>query len=227
MPAAIPASRCAARYRRGVATRLVALQIEADRPAGLARFWATLLGWEAAEHVVHPPASDGSDLDLVFVAERGPKTGKNRLHLDVASTSPEDQRAKVESALALGARRIDIGQGEVPWEVLADPAGNEFCVLEPRPGYTTTESLAAIVVDAHDPLALATFWTTRSGWRIAAREQVIVGLRAPTGRGPWLEFLRTDDPKHTPNRLRPALAGAPAGTGADPEGNEFVLLDQA
>ncbi|GHF86190.1 hypothetical protein GCM10017566_70100 [Amycolatopsis bartoniae] len=204
----------------------MAVQIEAERPAELARFWASLLGWAAAEHVVHPPASDGSDLDLVFVAQRGPKTTKNRLHLDLASSSAEDQRAKVDTALALGARPVDIGQGEVPWVVLADPAGNEFCVLEPRPGYTTTESLAAIVVDSLDPLAQATFWTTHSGWRIAAREQVIVGLRAPTGRGPWLEFLRTEEPKQSPNRIRLALAGAPAGNSTDPEGNEFILLDQ-
>lgn len=108
--------------------------------------------------------------------------------------------------------------------------GNEFCVLEPRPGYISTEALAAIVVDALDPLALASFWTIRTGWRIGAQESVIVGLRAPTGRGPWLEFLRTMEPKERPNRLRLALAGAPDAPdrpNTDPEGNEFLLLDQA
>lgn len=213
-----------------MSTRLAAVHIDAARPAELAAFWASLLGWQVAGMVVRAPATEGCDLDFVFVAEPAPKQAKNRIHLDLASSSPEDQRAKVERAVALGARRWDIGQGQVPWEVLIDPEGNEFCVLEPRPGYTSTEALAAIVVDAFDPLKLASFWTGQSGWRIAAQEPAIVGLRAPTGRGPWLEFLRTTEPKEHPNRLRLALAGvpdAPNRINSDPEGNEFVLLDQA
>jgi predicted enzyme related to lactoylglutathione lyase len=59
-----------------------------------------------------------------------PKTVKNRLHFDLA---PDDQQAEVERILALGARRVDVGQGEaVGWVVLADPEGNEFCVLRPK-----------------------------------------------------------------------------------------------
>ncbi|GAB2973863.1 hypothetical protein GCM10017788_71380 [Amycolatopsis acidiphila] len=206
------------------------MHIDAARPAELAGFWAALLGWQVAgDAVVRAPASDGCELDLVFVPEPGPKRAKNRIHPDLASSSPENQRAKVRRAQELGARRWDIGQGQVPWEVLIDPEGNEFCVLEPRPGYTSTEALAAIVVDALDPLELASSWTGPSGWRIAAREPVIVGLRAPTGRGPWLEFLRSAEPKERPNRLRLALAGAPGAerVDRDQEGNEFVLLDQA
>jgi predicted enzyme related to lactoylglutathione lyase len=214
-----------------MSTRLVAVHIDAARPAELAGFWAALLGWRVTgDAVVRAPSSDWCELDFVFVPEAGPKQAKNRIHLDLASRSAEDQRAKVERAVALGARRWDIGQGPVPWEVLIDPEGNEFCVLEPRPGYTSTEALAAIVVDALDPLALASFWTAQSGWRIGAQEPVIVGLRAPTGRGPWLEFLRTTEPKERPNRLRLALSGvpdAPNRANSDPEGNEFVLLDQA
>ncbi|WP_431874384.1 VOC family protein [Amycolatopsis sacchari] len=213
-----------------MSTRLVALWVDAVRPAGLARFWAALLGWEVVDdHVVRAPVTDGCELDFVFVPERAPKTGKNRVHLDLASYSASDQRAKVERALSLGAQRKDVGQGEVPWEVLADPEGNEFCVLEPRPGYTTTETVAAIVVDMHDPLALASFWSGQSGWRIGARQEVVVGLRAPTGRGPWLEFLHTPDPLDRPTRLRLALAGAPDAperVKTDPEGTEFVLLNQ-
>jgi catechol 2,3-dioxygenase-like lactoylglutathione lyase family enzyme len=214
-----------------MSTRLAAVHIDAARPKDLAGFWAALLGWHVVEHtVIRAPAADGCELNFVFVPEAGPKQAKNRIHLDLASSSLEDQRAKVERADGFGARRWDIGQGQVPWEVLVDPEGNEFCVLEPRPGYTSTEALAAIVVDALEPPALASYWTGPSGWRIAAREPVIVGLRAPTGRGPWLEFLRTAKPKERPNRLRLALAGAPGApdrVALDPEGNEFVLLDQA
>ena len=61
-----------------------------------------------------------------------PKLGKNRLHLDIAPPADGDQEAEVERLISLGAKRIDIGQGDVPWEVMADPDGNEFCVLTPR-----------------------------------------------------------------------------------------------
>jgi len=61
-----------------------------------------------------------------------PKTGKNRLHFDIAPPAGEDQQAEVERLISLGAKRIDIGQGDVDWVVMADPDGNEFCVLTPR-----------------------------------------------------------------------------------------------
>jgi hypothetical protein len=57
------------------------------------------------------------------------KSGKNRLHIDL---NPDDQGAEVARLEALGASRLDIGQGEVSWVVMADPEGNEFCVLTPR-----------------------------------------------------------------------------------------------
>jgi hypothetical protein len=61
-----------------------------------------------------------------------PKTGKNRLHFDLTPPVDSDQQAEVDRLIALGATRIDIGQGEVSWVVMADPDGNEFCVLTPR-----------------------------------------------------------------------------------------------
>jgi predicted enzyme related to lactoylglutathione lyase len=207
-------------------TPLAGLVIEAARPTELAGFWAALLGWEATAAVVRAPSQPGSgEPDLIFVPESGPKKEKNRIHLDLASSSAEEQRAKVERAAALGARPWDIGQGVVPWEVMIDPEGNEFCVLGPRPRYTTT--VAAIVVDAVDPLPLASFWAETTGWRIGAQEPVIVGLRDPSGRGSWLEFLLTTEPRHHPDRLRLGVAGGPgqAGVRVDPEGNEFLLLE--
>jgi hypothetical protein len=61
-----------------------------------------------------------------------PKIAKNRLHLDIAPPAGGSQRAEVDRLVALGATRIDIGQGEVDWVVMADPDGNEFCVVNPR-----------------------------------------------------------------------------------------------
>jgi predicted enzyme related to lactoylglutathione lyase len=238
-------------------TRLINLVIDSSRPQVVANFWAELLGWKVAidlpeEVDVRTPASDGWDLDLAFVPVSEVKAVKNRIHLDLASSSIADQKAIVDKALRLGARPALIGQREVPWVVLADPDGNEFCVLEPRAKYLSTGAIAAIVVDAHDPLTLASFWADVTGWTILDREQdIIVGLRTPSGRGPWLEFLRSRDVKKTKNRVHldvapppgedlaeetarlTELGAAPAGRGGldlpwevltDPEGNEFCVL---
>ena len=116
--------------------RIQCLSIDSADPATVARFWAEALGWRvtyesADESVVEPP--EGSGLvdvapDLLFIKVADDKRGKNKLHLDLR---PGDQAAEVERLEALGARRVDIGQKEVSWVVLADPEGNEFCVLRP------------------------------------------------------------------------------------------------
>jgi predicted enzyme related to lactoylglutathione lyase len=107
-----------------------------DAPA-LASFWEAVLGWRrtyesADEIVLEPPAGspeDGVAPDLLFLPVPDSKTVKNRLHIDLR---PDDQAAEVARIEALGARRVDIGQApDVSWVVLADPEGNEFCVLRP------------------------------------------------------------------------------------------------
>jgi hypothetical protein len=109
-------------------------------------WWAQALGWVVAfeddeESTIVPPRALDETRDIP-VEERGPglcfvrvperKQLKNRLHLDLAPRAHEDQAAAVERLVGLGATRIDVGQGEVPWVVLADPEGNEFCVLSSR-----------------------------------------------------------------------------------------------
>ena len=66
---------------------------------------------------------------ILFLAAAETKQWQNRLHIDLR---PDDQSAEVERLIGLGASRVDVGQGEVPWVVLADPEGNEFCVLAAR-----------------------------------------------------------------------------------------------
>ena len=108
------------------------LVVDAAQPAALGLWWANALGWvvtfEADDEYEIRSAPDRLP-GLVFVPVRDSKVTKNRLHLDFR---PDDQTAEVDRLLALGAHRMDVGQGEQRWVVLADPEGNEFCVLPPR-----------------------------------------------------------------------------------------------
>jgi predicted enzyme related to lactoylglutathione lyase len=118
--------------------RIQSLAIDASDAPPLARFWAQVLGWRITledpdEIELQPPAGsreEGVVPDLLILAvPDGSKAGKNRLHIDLR---PDDQDAEVRRIEALGARRVDVGQGaDVTWVVLADPEGNEFCVLRP------------------------------------------------------------------------------------------------
>jgi hypothetical protein len=119
--------------------RIDCLSVDADDPPALAGWWADVLGWEITgedegdEVAVEPPAGTterdaGQCLLFVKVPER--KTIKNRLHLDLR---PDDQAAEVARVEAMGARRTSVGQGDdVTWVVLADPEGNEFCILRAK-----------------------------------------------------------------------------------------------
>ena len=103
--------------------------VDAADSVMLGRWWAEALGWvvvndDAEEFEIRPTADQVPG--LLFEPVQETKTGKNRLHLDFR---PNDQEAEVERLLGLGARHADIGQGEQSWVVLADPEGNEFCVL--------------------------------------------------------------------------------------------------
>jgi predicted enzyme related to lactoylglutathione lyase len=110
--------------------RFDTLVIDANDPVTLGRWWADLLGWEYAVDedgevsVVPPEGQTGPDLLFEPVGEG--KQVKNRLHIDLR---PDDRDAEVARAEAMGARRVDVGQGEQTWVVLADPEGNEFCIL--------------------------------------------------------------------------------------------------
>ena len=106
--------------------------VDSGRPAELGRWWARALDWVVTfetDDEFEIRASPDSLPGLLFVPVSDPKVGKNRLHLDLR---PADLGAEVDRLVALGARRVDIGQGSVSWVVLADPEGNEFCVLAPR-----------------------------------------------------------------------------------------------
>ncbi|MBF6174702.1 VOC family protein [Nocardia blacklockiae] len=210
-----------------MSTRLACVVFDAEQPRAVARFWAELLGWEVTvdrpgEVDVAAPDPDAPDVALTFLTARRPKAGKNRIHLDVASRSMDHQRAQVDRALMLGARHLDIGQGAVPWSVLADPEGNEFCVLEPREEYVDTGAVAAIVVDTPDPGRLARFWSTAAGWPLTHDDDRFAGIRSATQQGPWLEFLHSPDAR-PPGRVRLDLVSFPT----DDFGAEIARLTAA
>jgi predicted enzyme related to lactoylglutathione lyase len=190
-------------------TRLVHIVVDAADPGPLARFWAAALGWEVAEEdpdevVVQPSGYTYPDpvaLPLVFLPAQEPKTVKNRVHLDLATESAEHQAAEVARLRGLGAEPADIGQNEVPWVVLTDPQGNEFCVLDQRPVDRDTGPVAAVVVDCADPPSLASFWELAAGFTRTGSDDGWEQLRSPAGVGPYLELLRVPDAKTVKNRV--------------------------
>ncbi len=130
-----------------MAVRWYSVVVDCHDVAAQARWWAEVLGWsliyEAADECVLVPPHALDQSRHIPVEERGPglvfvsvpdgKQVKNRLHLDLAPRAEDDQAAEVARLEQLGATRVDVGQQpDATWVVLADPEGNEFCVLSPR-----------------------------------------------------------------------------------------------
>ncbi|MFE7410906.1 VOC family protein [Streptomyces laurentii] len=243
-----------------MALRPVQVNIKALDPAAVGRFWAEALGWSAyspgettyvapAGGLVWPHPAVVA-VDVVPVPE-GKTATKNRIHLDLATTSAAHQAELVARLLSLGAKPVDLGQGDTPWRVLADPEGNEFCVLEPREVYRDAGPIAAIVVDCADPRAMARFWGEATDWTVREVTGDIAVLRAADDMGPFLEFLRVPGTRPVPDRVHLDLLPYPGDDRAaevarlrtlgatdldlgqgdvpwtcltDPEGHEFCVL---
>jgi hypothetical protein len=117
-----------------MANRFTELCIDASDPAALGRWWAEVLGYDIVDEedgAVELKGPPGSGPTVLFIRVPEAKTVKNRLHIDLNATD-RDQDAELERLLGLGARKVDIGQGDQTWVVLADPEGNEFCLLRSR-----------------------------------------------------------------------------------------------
>jgi Glyoxalase-like domain len=243
----------------GMALRLAQVNFKARDASALGRFWAEALGWGVFSE--RPGATAVGPVGFVWpdpvtvcidvIAVPDPETVKDRVHLDLATTSEAHQAELVARLKDLGATPADVGQGDVPWTVLADPEGNVFCVLEPREIYRDTGPIAAVVVDCADPRAMARFWDEAMDWALDEVTDDHARLRSGKGVGPYLEFLRApgartmwnrvhldvlpypgDDQGAEVARLR-ALGATDADVGqgdvpwkvlADPEGNEFCVL---
>ncbi|OLF18813.1 VOC family protein [Actinophytocola xanthii] len=184
-----------------MATRLVQLHLKARDDAALGRFWAEALGWVVSSEApgvtnLEPPGfayPDPTALCIDVVADPQPKTGKNRVHVDLATTSAGHHADLVARLRELGATPTDLGQGDVPWTVLTDPEGNEFCVLEPRANHRDTGPIAVVVVDCADPHAMARFWDEAMDWTLHEVTDRRALLRSAQDVGPYVEFVRSTD----------------------------------
>lgn len=119
-----------------MACRMTELVLDCRDPALLARFWSRVLGYRIVDEdedavEIGPPEGTPSPVTLLFLSSDDPKTGKLPLHIDVNATD-RDQDEELARLLELGATHVDIGQGDQSWYVLADPEGNEFCLLRGR-----------------------------------------------------------------------------------------------
>lgn len=196
-------------------TELDEIVVDAADPRGLGAWWAELLGWnldtDADGDISLTPRDGEPGIELLFGAVPDVTAGSHRLHLDLRSRTAAEQRDLVERAERRGARRIDVGQGDVPWVVLADPEGNPFCVLEPRDAYARSGALAAVVCQALDPRSQARFWAAATGWGVRAAEPAFASVTPPGGVGPAVEFVAVRTLPRGKNRIHLDVRPLPGG----------------
>lgn len=235
-----------------MALELHALTFDSPDPDRLAAFWAPMLGREPArdereDAVLLPPlASPG--FAIRFRGSDEPRRGRNQVHFDLPSTTLGAQQAMVDRALALGGSHCDVGQ--LPDEdhvVLADPDGNEFCVIVPGNGFLADTDLIGCL-SSDGTRALGLFWSAALGWPLVWDEGEETAIQSPLGGskiswgGPPLQpklgkaRLHLDvvaDDVHAEVRRLLGLGASYADIGqgdvawvvlADPDGNELCVL---
>ncbi|MEV4367479.1 VOC family protein [Nonomuraea sp. NPDC049637] len=165
-------------------SQLFAICFNAIRPSDLARFWSGVLGWEMTDGpdddvAILPP--DPAGFRVRFLPSLEPKIGQNRAHFDLTSTSPDDQQQTVARALRLGAKHIDVGQ--LPEEghvVLADPEGNEFCVIEAGNKFLAdTGVIGALACDGTQEVGY--FWSEALRWPLVWDQDQETAIQSPSG----------------------------------------------
>jgi predicted enzyme related to lactoylglutathione lyase len=235
-------------------SRFVAFCFDANDPLLLARFWAETLDWKIHDDTddeIELVPKDDAKFRILFLPVPEKKVGKNSIHLDLSTTSIDDQTETVERLIGLGACHIDIGQRpDERHVVLADPEGNEFCVLEPGNSFVDDRGrFGSITCDGSREVGH--FWSEVLGWPLVWDQDEETAIRAADGTGPFITWGGPPVPsKTTKNRLHLDIApdhgdqraevdrlvslGATRidiGQGevdwvvmADPDGNEFCVL---
>ncbi|MEU9187378.1 VOC family protein [Streptomyces sp. NPDC048484] len=240
-----------------MSSQLFALCFHANQPLSLARFWSEFLGWEMTDDphdglTLLP--SDDTGFRLRFLPTQERKVDQNQMHFDLTSTSLEDQQQTVARALELGAQHIDIGQRpEEGHVVLADPEGNEFCVIEPGNKFLADCGfIGALACDGSQEVGY--FWSRTLGFPLVWDQDQETAIRSPHG-GPKITWggpplmprtgkgrLRFDlapaapDDRQTEVERLLSLGATRIDTDqdetdqillADPDGNEFGVLRRA
>lgn len=222
--------RCGAiGYPVGMTLRIESFTFDAHDPMALATWWSEALSW-----VICFESPDGIEVNLCerldpdgthpfpelsFIGDGDPDGSQERIHLDLNSFSTGDQQATVERLLSIGATRADVGQApDAPFIVLADPEGNHFCVLDPRPEYAHLGAVASYTLAAHDASALRDLWATATGWSVTHDDPDHVVLTPPDG-GPPLEIITRPTMPHDDRKDRIHLDVAP---GDDDDQSEAV-----
>ncbi|MFD3404415.1 VOC family protein [Kribbella sp. NPDC058693] len=226
-----------------------ALSFDAKNPAGLARFWAGLLDREVGADGTSVLPDNELGFVLRFLPTELDKERPNQTHFDLPSQTLEAQQAMVDRALQLGGRHLDIGQlPEEEHVVLADPEGNEFCVIEPGNNFLAgTGVIGALSSDGTQ--AVGYFWSKALEWPLVWDQDEETAIQSPQG-GPKISWGGPPvNPKAPKNRLhfdlvasgdaeaeveRLITLGATRHDGgqthtdgielADPDGNEFCIL---
>jgi hypothetical protein len=228
-----------------VALQLEALTFDVADADAVAAFWAGLLDRQIrAEAGGAFLPGDHTQIGLRFVTSDSEQIGPRRLHLHLTSDSPEQQQRTVAMALRLGGRHLDVGQGpEDEHVVLADPGGNELCVIEPGNNYLAGAGfLGEVTCDGTRDVGL--FWRDALGWPLVLDEGEQTAVQSPlsgtkiswdswavpreNGRNRQRFDLIAADPAGEAERLislgATRLRGLPDGVElADPDGNEFGL----
>lgn len=175
----------------------------------MAQFWAEALGWEIGKSngdVALIP-TDGTGFNILFEPTAVKKVAQNNIHLDLTTTSIDDQQGLVDRLIEAGARHVEIGQrGDEGHVVLGDPEGNEFCIIEPHNGFLAgCPRLGAINADG--TRRVGQFWSEVLGWPLIWDQDEETAIRAPDGTGPILQW--SGPPlmkKHGKNRLHIDIA---------------------
>jgi predicted enzyme related to lactoylglutathione lyase len=204
-------------------SQLVALGIDANDPVRLATFWAGVLGREVAEDGVTLSANKDTEFPLRFLPTEAEKTEPNQMHFDLTSESLEDQQQKVARALELGGRHIDIGQTpEDGHVVLADPEGNEFCVIEPGNNFLAgTGVIGALSSDGSQ--AVGYFWSEALGWPLVWDQDEETAIQSSQGGSKISWGGPPVRPKTAKNRLHLDIA-PPIGSDQATEVDRLIAL---
>jgi catechol 2,3-dioxygenase-like lactoylglutathione lyase family enzyme len=228
-----------------MSVRLVAVGFDTHDPGGVAAFWAGMLGRDIVQEnstVLLP--GDDTQVGLRFVDAAIETSGPNRVHLHLTSSTREDQQHTVETALGLGGRRIDVGQRpEEGHVVLADPGGNEFCVIEPGEGWLAGCGFLGEVTCEGTP-AIGRFWRDALGWPLVWDRGQQTAIQSPMGGTKISWDVWPGPPRYGSRRQRLDLAASDPAADvarlvalgaselgdrdgrivlADPDGDEFWL----